>query len=198
MEKSVYEVGSTYDYPPGAPMTSEQSPIRIDWVPTGLWPGQLGLTFAPGKKGGSVYQPGVTHDRDMLTDMRTLAQQGAGVIAPLLEDFEFDLLGMDGYHDAAGTHGLEVVPYTIPDGRAPHDPDDFASYLDELMTHLLEGRRVIVHCRGGLGRAGLTAACLLVQAGMDADSALALVRQARSPHAVETAEQEAFLQAFAQ
>ncbi|MFC6617471.1 hypothetical protein [Deinococcus radiophilus] len=26
-------------------------PIRVDWVVTALWPGRLGLTFAPGKKG---------------------------------------------------------------------------------------------------------------------------------------------------
>ena len=74
-------------------MTSAANPIRVDWIPTGLWPGRLGLTFAPGKKGGSVYQPGVTHDRSVTGDMRTLAQQGTTVLAPLIEDFEFDLLG---------------------------------------------------------------------------------------------------------
>ncbi|PTA69483.1 cyclin-dependent kinase inhibitor 3 family protein [Deinococcus arcticus] len=178
-------------------MTSAQSPIRVDWVPTSLWPGQLGLTFAPGKKGGSLYQPGVTHDREVTADVQALAQMGANVLAPLLEDFEFDLLGMEGYHAAAQAHALELAPFPIPDGRAPLDAAAFAAYLDELMTHLLDGRRVVVHCRGGLGRAGLTAACLLVQAGLGAQAAIDLVRQSRSPHAIETAGQEAFIYAFA-
>lgn len=178
-------------------MTSAANPIRVDWIPTGLWPGRLGLTFAPGKKGGSVYQPGVTHDRSVTEDMQTLAQQGTNVIAPLIEDFEFDLLGMDGYHDAAATHLIEIAPYPIPDQHAPHDPRDFAAYIDELMTHLLDGRSVVVHCRGGLGRAGLTAACLLVQGGLNPEDAIALVRDTRSPHAIETAQQEQFIHDFA-
>lgn len=172
-------------------------PIRVDWIPTGLWPGRLGLTFAPGKKGGSVYQPGVIHDRDMKADMHTLAQSGATVIAPLIEDFEFELLGMEGYHSAAETSSLMVAPCPIPDRGVPADVGEFAAYLDELMTHLLDGRSVVVHCRGGLGRAGLTAACLLVQGGMDAGSAIRLVRETRSPSAVETAAQERFVHGFA-
>ncbi|WP_240741610.1 cyclin-dependent kinase inhibitor 3 family protein [Deinococcus sp. KSM4-11] len=173
------------------------APIRVDWIPTGLWPGRLGLTFAPGKKGLSVYQPGVTHDRDLNDDMQTLAQDGAQVIAPLIEDFEFDLLGMDGYHEAAETHGLTVVPCPIPDGSVPRDPAEFALYIDDLMTLLLDGRSIVVHCRGGLGRAGLTAACLLVQAGMTPDDAIAMVRRTRSPNAIETRAQERFIHEFA-
>lgn len=175
----------------------KSDPIRIDWIPTGLWPGRLGLTFAPGKKGGSVYQPGVIHNRNMEADMQALAQTGATVIAPLIEDFEFELLGMEGYHDAAAASSLMVAPCPIPDGGVPADIHEFAVYLDELMTHLLDGRSVVVHCRGGLGRAGLTVACLLVQGGMDAPDAIRLVREARSPHAVETTAQEIFVAEFA-
>ncbi|UBV41699.1 cyclin-dependent kinase inhibitor 3 family protein [Deinococcus taeanensis] len=178
-------------------MTGVTNPIRVDWIPTGLWPGRLGLTFAPGKKGASVYQPGLTHDRSVTDDIRTLAQQGVNVLAPLIEDFEFSLLGMDGYHDAADANALAVAPYPIPDGQAPRNLQDFTAYIDELMTALLDGRSVVVHCRGGLGRAGLTAACLLVQGGLNAQQAIDLVRETRSPHAIETTEQEQFIIAFA-
>ncbi|MFC3835094.1 MULTISPECIES: cyclin-dependent kinase inhibitor 3 family protein [Deinococcus] len=172
-------------------------PIRVDWIATGLWPGRLGLTFAPGKKGLSVYQPGVTHDRDLRADLETLARDGTQVIAPLIEDFEFDLLGMDGYHDEAEARHLTVVPCPIPDGGVPRDPHAFSTYVDDLMTLLLDGQSVVVHCRGGLGRAGLTAACVLVQAGMTPEDAIRLVRHTRSPHAIETRTQEQFVHDFA-
>ncbi len=172
------------------------SPIRVDWVGTALWPGRLGLTFAPGKKGASVLQRGVVHDRDMAGDFMTLAREGVQVIAPLIEDHEYELLGMVGYPEEAGRQGMAVVPCPIPDGHAPGDPAQFATFIDELMNALLGGQSVVVHCRGGLGRAGLTAACLLVQAGLEPGAAIALVRQTR-PGAVETAEQEAFVHHFA-
>jgi protein-tyrosine phosphatase len=50
---------------------------------------------------------------------------------------------------------------------------------------------------GGVGRTGTVAACALVAAGWDASSAIAEVRRVRHPTAVETAEQEAFVEAFA-
>lgn len=170
--------------------------LRVDWVPTALWPGRLGLTFAPGKQGPSVYQPGVTHVRDLQTDLQTLVCEGAHVVAPLIEPFEYGVLDIEAYPEVAAACGLTVAAFPIPDGCAPGDPESFAVYLEGLLEQLLNGQVVVVHCRGGLGRAGLVAACLLVQMGLDADAAIRLVRQTRSPHAIETAEQEAFIHRF--
>lgn len=177
-------------------MTSETHPIRVDWIDTALWPGRLGLTFAPGKKGASVLQAGVTHDRDLAADLDRLAQQGVTVLAPLIEEHEFDLLGIPDYHTLTEAQGLTVVGCPIRDGDIPGDLPAFSALLDELMEHLLDGRVVVVHCRGGLGRAGLTAACLLTQAGMPPEQAIARVREAR-PGAVENTAQEQFVHDFA-
>ena len=43
------------------------------------------------------------------------------------------------------------------------------------------------------GRTGTIAACLLVELGLSADDAIAAVRHARSPRAIETAEQEEYV-----
>jgi ADP-ribosyl-[dinitrogen reductase] hydrolase len=54
---------------------------------------------------------------------------------------------------------------------------------------------VLVHCRGGLGRAGTIAARLLVELGMEPTKAIASVRGVR-PGAIETSEQERFVLGF--
>jgi hypothetical protein len=60
-----------------------------------------------------------------------------------------------------------------------------------LRARLQGGGRVLVHCRGGLGRSGMIAARLLVELGEAApDAAIGMVRAAR-PGAIETAAQEA-------
>ena len=50
---------------------------------------------------------------------------------------------------------------------------------------------MLIHCRGGLGRAGTIAARLLVELGMRPDEAVRRVRDARGPGAIETPAQEA-------
>lgn len=54
------------------------------------------------------------------------------------------------------------------------------------------GGRIIVHCRGGLGRAGTIAALLLTERGWSAPSAVSDVRFLR-PSTIETGEQERWL-----
>jgi ADP-ribosyl-[dinitrogen reductase] hydrolase len=57
---------------------------------------------------------------------------------------------------------------------------------------LHSGFAVLVHCKDGLGRAGMIATRLLVEPAEPAPSAIARVRQAR-PGAFETVAQEAFV-----
>ena len=59
-----------------------------------------------------------------------------------------------------------------------------------LRTLLEAGARVLVHCKGGLGRAGTVAARLLVEMGADPKQAIRDVRTARSPDAIENRAQE--------
>lgn len=63
-----------------------------------------------------------------------------------------------------------------------------------LRALLLAGGRAVVHCRGGLGRAGTVAARMLVEVGVQPAEAIRRVRAAR-PQAIETSEQAAYLMA---
>jgi protein-tyrosine phosphatase len=56
---------------------------------------------------------------------------------------------------------------------------------------------VVVTSMGGLGRSATVAACYLVAAGMSPEAAVAAVRTARGPRALETIAQENFVVAFA-
>jgi protein tyrosine phosphatase len=55
----------------------------------------------------------------------------------------------------------------MPEGLAPLDP---ASLDDVLLTvinnYTLHGTPVLVHCRGGVGRAGVVACCWLIRLGL--------------------------------
>jgi ADP-ribosyl-[dinitrogen reductase] hydrolase len=84
---------------------------------------------------------------------------------------------------------LPVVDASIPDERFEHR---WIVAGEELRSLLGRGLDVLVHCRGGLGRAGTIAARLLIELGMEPTNAIATVRRVR-PGAIETSDQEKFL-----
>ena len=58
-----------------------------------------------------------------------------------------------------------------------------------------QGDNVLVHCRGGLGRAGTIGALLLIEFGLPNDRAIIKVRIAR-PGAIDIAEQEEYVRRY--
>jgi ADP-ribosyl-[dinitrogen reductase] hydrolase len=84
---------------------------------------------------------------------------------------------------------LPIVDISIPDERFEKQWDVVGEALRSILRRRLD---VLVHCRGGLGRAGTIAARLLVELGMEPIKAIASVRAVR-PGAIETTEQEKFI-----
>ena len=77
----------------------------------------------------------------------------------------------------------------------PHNDNIFWSWqntLDRLTKLLSHGERVVVHCRGGLGRTGTFVAELLMRHGYNSIKAIKTVRAAR-PGAIETRAQLDYL-----
>jgi protein-tyrosine phosphatase len=71
-----------------------------------------------------------------------------------------------------------AIWYPIPDLHAP-TLDQFTDVLTDLVDRIVDGRRVIVHCGAGVGRAGTTAVAVLVSLAVPLDEALDHVRHHR-------------------
>ena len=171
--------------------TSTTDPIRLDRVPVAGRPGTLSLTLCPGKKDAAWH-------RDLATDLAALRAAGVHRIVYLLEDDELRLLGIPEYPRAVVAAGIAPHGLPIPDGGTLGTGgfDPMLDTVNLIRARLSLGEHIVVHCRGGLGRAGTVAACVLVSDGMDATDAMSLVRSCR-PGAIETRGQEAFVRGFA-
>ena len=73
-----------------------------------------------------------------------------------------------------------------PDFWIPLDRGDALDALRDVHRRALAGERVEVACRGGIGRTGTALAALAVLDGLSPADALAWVRRAYHPRAVET------------
>jgi ADP-ribosyl-[dinitrogen reductase] hydrolase len=133
-------------------------------------------------------------ERDLAVDLDAVCNWGAAAVVTLLELHEFTLLKVERLGEEVRRRNmlwfhLPIVDVSIPDQRFE---EQWGIAGKEVRAILRGGRDVLVHCRGGLGRAGVVAARLLVELGMAPAEAVARVRAAR-PGAIETREQERFV-----
>jgi protein-tyrosine phosphatase len=174
--------------------TSETHPLKIASIEVGPRRGRIGVTFAPGKY--DPYGHTGAWERDLATDLDAIVQWGAGLVLTLLEEQEMALLRIAKLGDEIRQRDMEWLHLPIRDQSAPTPAFDNAwpTHSERARNMLNDGKNIVVHCRGGLGRAGMIAARLLVELGDPPDVAIARVRAVR-PGAVETSEQERWVAA---
>ena len=160
------------------PQTSLTHPLRIDDVPVPGTTGMIGMTLCPGKVQHSA-QSGAWH-RDLGLDLQAVQAWGGSAIVTLMKAEELAAFKVADL-PARMPLGMEHFHLPIPDGGVP-DPKwerAWATAGPRIRSLLKEGCKVLVHCRGGLGRTGLVAARLLVEFGMAPQQAIRTVRRAR-------------------
>lgn len=166
-------------------LTSAEAPLRIDPVPVEPGAGWLGLTLCPGKRDGHLWA------RDLDLDLAVIHAWGASTVVTLLEPAELDWLGVADLGERVRALAMHWWHLPIRDGEVP-DARFTARWPEagaDLHGRLDRGERLLVHCRGGLGRTGLVSALLLIERGEAPEQAIARVREIR-PGAIETAAQE--------
>jgi protein-tyrosine phosphatase len=160
----------------------------VDWVAADLLPGgALGLTLCPGRR---------DRQRALDVDLDQLQTQGATTLVTLCTLDELEWAGVAALPDETRARGITWRHSPIRDRSVPSLPQARALVAD-LRARLGAGERVVLHCIAGLGRSGLVAAMVLVAGGLEADDAIAAVRAARDPRAVETREQAEFVARYA-
>jgi protein-tyrosine phosphatase len=171
---------------------SRSHPLRIDAVSYPTGDGEVGLTLCPGKCSTGLY--GGTWARDLAADLTEIARWSPLALISLMEPHEFDTLGLPDFAEQAMQQEYQWLSVPIPDMQVPGPSFErrWVGLTPGLHAGLRAGRSVVIHCRGGLGRSGVVAARILIEAGVSPPEAIAQVRGARLG-AIETYAQELYL-----
>ncbi len=164
-------------------------PLRVDSVDRKYsGKGKLGMSLLPGRK---------DYGRSMYEDILAMKEQGITHVLTLVTHNEFADYGVDDLLEAYREAGLDAMHFPILNQCAcPRETMDvMVKWLDRSLD---QGAGIMVHCVGGLGRAGLVVASYLVSKGLSPEDAMAEVRRARSPRALESEAQEDFVRKFGQ
>lgn len=101
---------------------------------------------------------------------------------------EFDAVFSLYWRDEEGNGpdvGVPHVHHFIPDGKLNNEQLLSARMMRALVAHKIhKGEKVLVRCQAGYNRSGLVVGLALLKLGYTADTAIALIREKRSPYAL--------------
>lgn len=180
----------------GTTRTSDTHPLWIDEVRAGDAGGLVGITFCPGKRGHAI--GGFRWERSLTADLDVIALWNPSAMLTLIEDHEFTMLCVPALGADVRKRGITWHHMPITDVQPPDASFETAWGIHgaALVNTVRAGGRVLVHCRGGLGRAGTVAARILVELGHAGADAVDMVRAAR-PGAIKTRAQCSYVMQLA-
>ena len=159
--------------------------VKIYWI-NGIESGQLGIMPRP--RGG-----------DWLEDeIRSLKMSGVDAVVSLLEPEEITELDIAEEKSLCEANGISYLSFPIRDRDIPLSKRDALDFSRRLANLLHDGRSVVIHCRQGVGRSALIAACVLILNGVSVDKAFELIEHARGCSVPDTEEQCRWVAQFAE
>ena len=159
--------------------------VRIYWI-SDIESGRLGIMPRP--RGG-----------DWLEDeIRSLKISGVDAVVSLLEPEEMTELDIEEEKSLCEVNGVSYLSFPIKDRNIPLSKRDSLDFARMLANLLQDGRSVVVHCRQGVGRSALIAACVLVLNGVSVDKVFGLIENARGCSVPDTEEQRRWVIQFAE
>ncbi len=151
----------------------------------GPWPGKLAMSPRP--RGGEWLED----------EISCWHRQGVDTVVSMLTPPEEQDLNLVNEAPTVLTQGLHFHSLPVLDRQTPDSLGPFITVLDRLNAELAAGRNLVIHCRQGVGRAGLLAACLLIANGIAPDAAMRQLTAVRGVPVPETQQQRDWIDRFA-
>lgn len=122
--------------------------------------------------------------------------EGVEIVVSLLERDEVSELGLQREPVLCREQGMAFLSFPIPDRGVPDSLRDAVVLARRLVREINEGRAIAIHCRAGIGRSALMAACALVCLGAGPTMALEAIGRARGVSVPDTEGQVLWVSAF--
>jgi protein-tyrosine phosphatase len=122
---------------------------------------------------------------------------GVDTVVSLLEAQEIAEIGLAAEPALCRAAGADFLSFPIADRGVPNSAQDVSVLADNLVARRASGAGVLIHCRAGIGRSALIAACALVVMRLSPEEAFDRIGRARGLAVPDTTEQREFVARFA-
>ena len=131
-------------------------------------------------------------------EIQSLAEAKVEVLVSLLATDEVAELELQDEERICEKCGVRFISFPIPDRGVPSSMPEAAQIVALIWDELRAGKKIAIHCRMGLGRSALIAACALTSQGTVVDEAFAMISRARGFSVPDTEEQREWVKGFAE
>ncbi len=125
-------------------------------------------------------------------------QYGVHTIVSLLETDEIEELELHHENACCQKHAITYVSFPIQDRNVPTSLQEAHNVVSDLYQQLITGRGIAIHCRAGIGRSALIAACLFLHAHYTVKDAFAAITQDRHVPVPDTEKQRQWVNRYYQ
>lgn len=154
------------------------------WI-EGPWRGRLAIMPRP--RGG-----------DWLEDeIAAWKRAGINVVVSALTEEEITELELAHEKELSENAGITFIAFPIVDRGVPASEKATMELVRRLEHGLERGEKMAIHCRQGVGRAALLAACVATASGVDPGVALERIAAVRGCSVPDTSEQREWVTRFA-
>jgi protein-tyrosine phosphatase len=157
--------------------------VKIHWI-SGIESGRLGIMPRP--RGGDWLEG----------EIRSLKRSGVDALVSLLEKEEIAELDIAAEQVFCEASAISYLSFPIADRNVPRSEWEASDFVRVIANLLLDGKSVVIHCRQGVGRSALMAACVLAFGGISVDEAFGKIENARGCPVPDTQEQRAWVTQF--
>ncbi len=132
----------------------------------------------------------------LLHDIHGLFELGINTIVSLLTPEETRELGLLAEAEYCQRYLIEFINFPIQDRGIPDSFEKTVLLVKRLSERLNKGKKVVVHCRAGIGRSSLIIGCVLVYTGIMPAAAYAMIGASRGLQVPDTEGQMTWLSDF--
>ncbi len=146
-------------------------------------PGPGRLAIAPRPRGGEW----------LAEEVNSWANaRGHSVVSMLTKDEALEL-DLKAEQAECQKHGIEYISFPVLDRGVPASRSATLKLARVMHGQLAKGKGIVIHCRAGIGRAALFAACTLALSGMDSETAFCRISASRGCEVPDTSEQRTWV-----
>ena len=140
------------------------------------------------KKLGTMARP---RGNDWLDDeIKWLKIREIDCLVSLLENSEEWELGLQDEEKTCEKWDIEFINFPIKDVHTPKNEKAFIQLAKELANRITDNKKVVIHCRMGIGRASILAAATMINLGFEGKDIFETIGKYRKLKVPDTEEQK--------